>query len=151
MPIAALRLTPVRCAFGGTGVSAPGHYSVMLYVDVAAARDVGGLRVSAIEVLQRSGVAAAHAVLPIELRVSLPGRDQDHNFITATFSGALRAGDALRLVASAELTPMGSGRSEDFRYRATFVGEDSHEDPMTLAVEGPLEASWATAGPAIPR
>jgi hypothetical protein len=120
----------------------------MLHVDLAAVRDLDALRVSAIELLDPSGATAAHAVAPIDLRVSLPGRDQHHNFLTASFGGAVRAGDALRLVACAALTPLANGRSEDFRYRATFFVEDRQEGRVSLAVEGPLMASWGTAGPA---
>ena len=139
------RLTHVRCAYGGTGVSPAGYCAVMPYFDVTAGSAVTGLRVTVLEILDTpTGAILARAVAPIELRVSLPGRDADHNEITAPFDGVVDAGGSLRLRAVVEFFDLAPYASNARGYRATLVTDASD----VSVVEGPMDAPCGAAGPA---
>lgn len=127
----------VRCGYGGSGVSPPGHYGVMPDFSLTASRAIRGLRMIAFVV---EGVASARP--PIELRIWLPGRDRDHNEITKPFDGTVAEGATLRLRAFAQLTPVGpSIKLDRLPYRAALVTDDGTEIELT----GVLDAPWATA------
>ena len=140
-------LTHASCGYGGTGVSPPNQIAIMPYFDVTAARRIGNLRVTHIEILDASGATVARAVPPIRLRVADPSfpRDRDHNEITKPFSGSISAGATVRLRAEADLTPFTWRYSDRLRYRATVTTE---EGAPALNLVGPLDNPWATAGPA---
>lgn len=140
----AAHATPVRGAHGGTGVSRPGQLHLLLDLDLTATGDLRGLHAAGVELLDASGGTLARATPPIGLRRSLPGRDRDHNEITAPFDGAILAGTTVRLRASAEVAGTPAGVNQ-LRYRMTL-----RTDAVTapLVVEGLLDAPWASAGPA---
>lgn len=147
---AVVRLAHVRGAYGGTGVSAPGYCAIRPYFEVTAARAISGLRVADLEVFE-GATLIARASAPIALRISLPGRDRDHNPITAPFDGSIAAGTTLRLVATTELTELPADFwRKSHGYRATIVVTSSGGDE-TLLLEGALDDPWATAGPALIR
>jgi hypothetical protein len=141
----------VSCAFGGSGVSPPGHIAIVVYFDVAAGAEIAMLRVVEIEVLDASGAIVARVISPIELRVSLPGRDEHHNLRTEPFAGAVPAGEKVRLCAGADLTPVLGAYQAKLRYRASISAVPAGgEEAAPLVLEGPLDQPWSTAGPARP-
>lgn len=143
------RLTHVSGAFGGTGVSPPGHVSLVLTFEVAASVAIGALRVIEIEILDASGAVVGKAVPPLDLRVALPGLDEHHNLRSAPFGGNVEAGASVRLSASAALTPLPDATSAPLRYRASVsIGAGETGPGAPLLLEGPLDQRWATAGPA---
>lgn len=121
----------------------------MLYFDATAVQAVSRLRVTDLELVEGTArVARANA--PIDLRVSLPGRDRDHNFVYAAFDGALAADTTLRLCVSTELTTLPrSCQASSCRYRATIIVSSDGSD-AELSLEGSLDDPRATAGPSIP-
>lgn len=141
-------LTHVSCAFGGTGVSHPDDISVTLYFDLAASDEMSGVRVDAIEVVDASGATVSRLAPPIELHVSLPGRDRDHNLMTMPFLGSIDAGATVRLCAVAGPTRIASASRAKLRYRM-ILGTSESERGTPLVLEGALDAPWATAGPTL--
>lgn len=145
------RLTHSSGAFGGTGVSPPGHVSMIATFEVAASVAIAALRVVELEILDASGAIVARALPPIEVRVSLPGRDEHHNLRSAPFGGAIEAGANVRLSASAGLTPLPGAYSTKLRYRASISIAAAETDPdVPLVLEGPLDQPWPTAAPGRP-
>ncbi len=142
---APVRLTHVRCGYGGTGVSPEGYCAVMPDFDATAMQAVSAVRLAELALLDPTGAELARAEAPIELRIWRPGRDADHNEITVPFPGALEAGVTLRLRARAALTllPRASTLSS-CRYRVTLLFGSSDG---AIELQGPLDAPWATAGP----
>jgi hypothetical protein len=113
--------------------------------DVIVDSAISGLRVNALEIFETaSGVSVARAAGPVELRVWLPGRDENHNDITVAFAGVLDAGQRVRLRALAQFTELPAYTTNERSYRAT-LGNDAGD---ACVVEGPLDSPWATAGPA---
>ena len=120
----------------------------MLYFDATAVHAVSGLQVTDLELVEGTA-RVARANGPIDLRISLPGRDRDQNFVYAAFDGAIAAGATLRLCASIELTTLPqSCTPSSCRYRATMMAVSSDGGEEKLVLEGSLDDPWPTAGPA---
>lgn len=138
------RLVHVRCGYGGTGVSPPGYCAVMPYFDVVAPNALGELRVTDLDILDASTrTVLARANVPIELRIWLPGRDEDHNEITAPFDGSVVIGRTLRLRALTRFDALETYASAPRLYRLRVVAR-AGDSELALELEGPLDSAWAT-------
>jgi hypothetical protein len=144
--------------FGGVGPATPAPAPdawVSLIVDIDSSGALSGVEIVEIELVDVAGKVVARAVPPWLSRrdpgtLTDAGQRADRSDAgTLPFDGNARPGEGLRLHVRAPLdTRLDSlARRSPARFRARLL---AHGDPG-IPLEGPVDAPWATAGPAGPR
>jgi hypothetical protein len=139
--------THVVCSWGTVGISVPGSQPgwVIGMFDLRGLRDVRGLRLDSIELLDGQGRPVATATTELELR-SVPPERSNRDYSqdgTLDFDGLVSAGQTARLWMHGRLGGDFDAISAaaPVRYRAVLVTADGAQ----LTVEGPLDPPWGTS------
>ena len=159
MTTSQIQAVAFAAGFGGVGPATPPPHPnarVVVLVDITPSHALTSLELSGIELLNGAGEVVARAVpgpgasLRRDSEATLRTRTRWDTSDTGTvpFDGQAEAGKPLRLHAraplDARLEALGRVAPRRFRARVQAAGEPP------VVVEGELQPSWATAGPAGP-